>query len=331
MNLFDLVLSRGRRMVALPGGAVAARLAGVSVGDAAREAEIQVRALRSFKERFGPDVVFTLMDLTVEAEALGLEVDFHPDCPPSLPRQDLPRLKRFLELEPPDPESAGRMPVLLRVLEELAGEDDVLWGTFATGPLTLIDRLAGEDGWPSQLNTEADLAEALGFATAVVGSYAAALGSRADLVVVVDPAAGELPERAFARHYRPYLKALFGIVRSAGSACFYHICGDVTRLLGDIGSAGAEGILLDPETEPSRAAEELPRNMLVMGNLDGERTVSRGSEDDVRWETRRALRSMRRHPNFILSTGCLLPADAPPVNIDVLVEETRNWKPLEGF
>ncbi len=331
MNLFDLVLSRGRRMVALQGGAVAARLAGFSVGDAAREAEIQAQALRSFKQRFRPDVVFSLLDLTVEAEALGLEVDFHPERPPSLPRQDLPRLKRFLELESPDPECAGRMPVFLKALEELAIEDDVLWGAFATGPLSLLDRLAGEEGWASQIETEADLVEALSFATAVVGSYAAALGSRADLVMVVDPAAGRLPERTFARHYRPYLKALFGIVRSAGAACFYHVCGDVSRLLEDMGFIGMEGILLDPETGTASAAEVLPRSVLIMGNLDGERTVRGGSEEEVRWETRRILRSMRRYPNFILSTGCLLPADAPPENIEVLVEETRNWKPLEGF
>jgi len=331
MNVFDLALSRGRRMVGLPGGAVAARLAGVPVQDAARDARIQARALRRFRERFHADIIFALADMTVEAEALGMEVSFHDDRPPSLPRQDLPRLKRFLELEPPDPETSGRMPVYLHLLDDLSAEEDVLWGAFAVGPLTLISHLAGEDGWSAQLESEADLSEALAFATTVVGSYAAALGARADLVVVADPAAGELPERTFARYYQPYLKALFGIVRSAGSSCFYHVCGDVSRLLGSIGTTGAEGILLDPETDLTQAASNLPRNMMIMGNLDGERTVARGSEDEVRWEARRALRSMRGEPNFILSTGCLLPADAPPSNIDVLIGEARNWKPLAGF
>ncbi len=330
MNLFDLVLSRGRRMVALPGGAVAARMAGYSVEKASREAEVQARSLRSFLKHFRPDVVFTLLDLTVEAEALGLEVEFHPHRPPCLPRQELPRLERFLELEPPDPESAARMPVFLRVLEELADEE-VLRGAFATGPLTLIEALAGADGWSSQLSREADFAEALGYATAVVGSYAAALGSRADLVVVADPAAGVLPQRTFAHRYLPFLKALFAIVRSSGSACFYHVCGDVGSLLEGLGSAGADGVLLDPETDPAVAAGALPRNVLIMGNLDGKRTVGKGSEDEVRWETRKTLRSMRRHPNFILSTGCLLPADTPPENLEAMVEEARNWKPLEGF
>lgn len=318
-------------MVSLVGGAVAAWLAGFSVGDAAREAEIQVQALRSFKRQFRPDVIFSLLDLTVEAEALGMEVEFHPDRPPSLPTQDLPRLKRFVELGSPDPESAGRMPVFLKAFEELATEDDVLWGAFATGPLTLLDRLAGEGGWTSQIETEADLVETLGFATAVVGSYAAALGSRAHLVMVVDPAAGRLPERTFVRHYRPYLTALFGIVRSAGAISCYHVCGDVSRLLKDMCSIGTEGVLLDPETEAAGAGEELPRSMLIMGNLDGERIVGRGSEEEVRWETRRIFRSMRRYPNFILSTGCLLPANTPPANIEIMVEEARNWKPLEGF
>lgn len=318
-------------MVALPGGEMAARMAGVSVGEMARNAKLQVEAMRSLKERFHPDIVFLLLDLTVEVEALGLEVDFHPDRPPSLPPQDLPRLKLFLELEPPDPEDTGRMPLISRVLEELAGDGEVLWGAFCSGPLTLVSQLAGGKDWSLQVRTEYDLEEALSFATAVVGSYASALGSRADLVVVVDPAAAELPERTFARFYKPYLKALFGIVRSAGAAGLYHACGDIQRLLVDIGTSGAEGFLLDAELDPARAVGTLPRNMVLVGNLDGERTLGRGSGDEVRWEVRRVLRSMRRHPNFILSTGCRLPADTPPRNIDILVEETRGWRPADGF
>lgn len=331
MNLFDLVLSRGRRMVAVPGGEMAARMAEISVGEMACDAKLQVEAMRALKERFHPDIIFLLPDLTVEAEALGLEVDFHEDRPPSLPPQDLPSLKLFLELELPDPEGAGRMPLFLRVLEELAGDGEVLWGAFCSGPLTLVSRLAGGEDWSHQVSTEAELKEALSFATAVVGSYASALGSRADLVVVADPVVSELPERTFSRFYNPYLKALFGIVRSAGAASLYHVCGDVQRLLADIGTSGAEGFLLDAELEPARAVGTLPRNMVLVGNLDGERTLGRGSGDEVRWEVRRVLRSMRRHPNFILSTGCRLPAYTPPRNIDILVEETHGWRPADGF
>lgn len=331
MNLFDLVLSRGRRMVAIPGGEVAARLVGIKVGDMARDPGLQAEAMRSLKDRFRPDIIFSLLDPTVEAEAIGLEVNFHPDRPPDLQEQELARLKLFLQLEPPDPDSGGRMPVYLRALEELAGEEGVLWGAFCCGPLTFVSQLAGGKGWSEQVGMEADLKEALGFATAVIGSYASALGSRADLLAVVDPVAGELPERTFSRLYRPFLKALFGIVRSAGAACLYHVCGDSSRLLTEVGISGADGLLLDPEMEPASAVGILPRNMVLLGNLDGERTLRRGSEDEVRWEVRRTLRSMRSYPNFILSPGCRLPVDTPPENIDVLVEETHNWRPVDGF
>lgn len=331
MNLYDHVLSRGRRMLALSAGSAAAVIIGKTVRDAARDPLVQVEALRSLKDRLHPDIIFTLMDLTVEAEALGMEVTFYADRPPSVAEQRVPKLDRFLELDHPDPESTGRMPLFLKVLEELAGEDDVLWGAFVTGPLTLLSQLAGEENWSTQLKTERDLKEALGFATAVTASYASALASRADMVMVVDPAALALPERTFARLYRPYLKGLFGIIRSAGASGLYHVCGDVSRILTDMGVIGAEGILFDPGTDLSRAAEGVPRNIVLIGNLDARGLIRKGAAEEVRWEARRVLRSMRNHPNFILSTGCDLPADTPPRNLEVVVKEVRDWHPLEGF
>lgn len=309
-------------MVAFPSCYPAVVLAGCSVREALCDAEMQMKALRAFRDLLRPDVVFALPDLTVEAEALGMQVDFFDDRPPELADGVVPSLQDILKAEHPDPEKSARMPVFLRVVEEMSGEEDLLCGASVAGPLTLLSLLVRGENWLAGIGSESLLLESLDFTTAVVAEYASALASRSSLVMVMDPVASILRKGTFGRLYLPYLKGLFGIIRSAGAAGIYHVCGDVARLLEEMMSIGMDGILFDGGTDLPGCAERLPQNLVLLGNL-ARGLLRRGSEDDVRWETRRLLRSLRRSSNFVVSTGCDVPTDAPLRNLEAVVEEVR--------
>ncbi len=287
------------------------------------DAEMQIKALRAFRDRSQPDIVFALPDLTVEAEALGMRVDFFDDRPPEIADGEAPGLQDILRTGYPDPEKTARMPVFLRVAEELSGEEDLLWGVTVAGPLTLLSLLVRGENWLASIGSESLLRESLSFTTAVVAEYASALAYRTGLVMVMDPVASILRKGTFSRLYLPYLKGLFGIIRSAGAAGIYHVCGDVSRILEEMMSIGTDGILFDGGTDLQVYMERLPRNLILLGNL-GRGLLRRGSEDDVRWETRRLLRSLRGSSNFVISTGCDVPADAPLRNLEAIVEEARS-------
>ena len=143
MNLLDMVMSRSDRLVAPLAGYPGVRLAGRSVREALHDATVQLEALKSLEERLRPDIVFPLLDLTVEAESMGLGVNFHDKLPPSLAQQKLPMLDRFYALGLPDPEKAGRMPVFLEVAEGLSARGGRMSGAYVTGPLTLLAQLLG--------------------------------------------------------------------------------------------------------------------------------------------------------------------------------------------
>lgn len=326
MNFYDWVVSQSGRLAAPLVGYPGVRLAGKSVRGAVNDAEVQLEALRALRERLRPDITFTLLDPTVEAEALGLDVEFFERRPPNLAQQELPRLERFMELDPPDPERTARMPLFLRVAEELRADGTGLCGAFVTGPLTLLSQLAGTTDMLAEMGKGSDMKDALAFATSVVGEYAAALASRAHVVMVVDPVAEALDTRVFRTVYRPYLSALFGIIRSGGACGMLHICGDVTHLLDEIGSCGGDGVLLDARMDIAQAAERLPRSVVVLGNLDPKRVVHRGTAEDVRWETRRLLRNTKAIRNYVFSTGCDVPPEAPLKNLEAMMEEVRFWK-----
>ncbi|MGC9064698.1 MAG: uroporphyrinogen decarboxylase family protein, partial [bacterium] len=64
-------------------GAPGIQLSNTSLKDNLIDGTIQFKTMRLLIERFQPDGVFPFMDLTVEAEALGLEINFPRDENPS--------------------------------------------------------------------------------------------------------------------------------------------------------------------------------------------------------------------------------------------------------
>jgi uroporphyrinogen decarboxylase len=175
------------------------------------------------------------------------------------------------------------------------------------------------------------LTEPLGFATSVVGEYAAALAARVDIIVVVDPTAEALKAAEYGLLCRPYLSGLAGIIRSSGAICLVHICGDMTHLLDELALTGVEGICLDSKVNLAGEIERIPSNIVVLGNIDPKRVIQRGTPEDVRWEVRRLLRHMHKVRNFVLSTGCDVPVEAPVRNLEAMMEEARSWKPRSSM
>lgn len=326
MNIYDRVASSEKRLAAPLVGYPGVRLIGRSVREAVKDPSLQIEALLALEERLAPDILFTLMDLTVEAEALGLEVDFFERKPPSLAAQALPVLERFLELEPPDPERAARMPVFLQAAEGLAADEGRTCGAHVTGPFTLLAQLVGTEALLDMVAVGEDMGEAIGYTTSVVGQYAAALAARVDMVVIVDPTAEALKASEYRDLYRPYMSGLVGIIRSSGAVSMMHICGDVSHLMEEVSLCGVEGVCLDSSMDMMREAERLPSSLVLMGNLDPKRVIQRGTAEDVHWEVRRLLRHMDKVRNFILSSGCDIPHDTPLRNLEAMMEEARNWR-----
>jgi uroporphyrinogen decarboxylase len=326
MNLLDMVMSQSGRLVAPLAGYPGVKLTGHSVREALHDPAVQLAALGELEKRLEPDIVFTLLDLTVEAESMGLGVDFFDKMPPSLAEQRMPRIERFYEIGPPDPETAARMPLFLQVAEGLAAGEGRLSAAYATGPFTLLAQLMGMEALFEQVKLGDTLSEPLGFTTSVVGGYAAALAARVDMILVVDPAAEALKAAEYASLCRPYMSGLTGIIRSSGAACMQHVCGDATHLLEELALTGADGLCIDSKVNLQREIAKIPSNLVIMGNIDPKRIMQRGTAEDVRWEVRRLLRHTSKERNLILSTGCDVPLDTPLRNLETLMEEARAWR-----
>jgi uroporphyrinogen decarboxylase len=330
-NLYDRVLSSSGRMAAPLAGYPGVRLIGRSVKDALNHPSVQLEALRALEDKLKPDIVFTLLDLTVEADALGLGVRFFDKKPPSLGAKAVYDLESLYELDIPDPTRSARMPAFLSVAEELAHGEGRLCGAFVTGPLTLLAQLLGMEELIELIKMEAPLGDPLGFTLSVVGEYAAALASRVDLVIIVDPASIALGPSEYNSFCQPYIGGLAGIIRSSGAECLLYVYGDISHLMSEIALSGVGGIMLDSRVDLPREIEKLPSNMVAFGNIDPGRVLQYGTSEDVRREVRRLLRHMDTWRNFVLSTGGNVPTDVPLRNLEAMMDEVRRWMPRSGL
>lgn len=116
------------------------------------------RALSNTHKLFGYDVILNHFDLTLEAEALGCEIEWQDnDWPPIITGHPLEHGTDFYSLDREGIEKKGRIPIILEATKRLIltkGKEVPIAGMI-TGPLTLARYLKGNE-FARQLEPEDD-------------------------------------------------------------------------------------------------------------------------------------------------------------------------------
>ena len=74
MTFYEKLFKRGTIPVAPLMGLPGIQLTNSTIKQNLEDADIQFETVKKLKERFEPDIVFPVIDLSVEAEALGLKI-----------------------------------------------------------------------------------------------------------------------------------------------------------------------------------------------------------------------------------------------------------------
>ena len=114
-----------------------------------------------------------------------------------------------------------------------------------------------------------------------------------------------------------------------GARCILHVCGNTTPLLKQMVKTHALGLSLDSMVDFGTISNMIPSDMMLIGNVSPVKTFLQGTADDVEHDVRNLLNAMRGKTNFVLSSGCDLPAGVPLENIERFVEVGRSssWQP----
>ena len=306
----------------------AASLAGVSVDDYVRDGETLARCQLNALKQYGYDAVFSVMDVSVETEAVGSVLQYRRNQYPTIKRYALSREGDWNALPIPDPQKAGRMPEMLKalgILRQELGNETMVVGC-VVGPFTLTTQLLGlETALYLAIDDPSRLERLMDFATEVIIRFGRSqLLSGAHLPIVFNPSASPdvIPPQFFREFELPRLQRVFQAFTGAGAvANWLHIAGPAGPILRYYPKAGVHIANFDYSVSAVEAGNELPTTCLD-GNIKSLLFVD-GSPADIEAEALDLLRDFRGRGGFILSSGCEIPPESAPENVAALVNAAR--------
>ena len=290
------------------------------------------KAIRRLVDTFRPDLVFPLMDLSVEANALGRYTIFPRDESATVPKDrfNIGELERLSEINITfDSRLMGFVETLRMMSVSLP--PGVLKGAYVVGPFTLAGLMMGaDDTVMSTMLDPAALHRLCHFTTERIQEYIQLLlAAGADVICVLEPTAVMLSPEQFSEFSAIYIRHITTSFKYSRANFVYHTCGNTMHLLEKMARAGVHGVSLDSRdmgVDLPAAARRLPEDIVVIGNISPATTMRFGTPEDVTREVRELLAQMEPFPNFVLSTGCDLPQETPIANIQAFMDAGRAWR-----
>ena len=321
-----------RRLVAPLVGFPGLNLTGCTVKLAQQNYGEHFKVLKAIADTYCPDAIFPLMDLSVEANALGRFTVFPKKESATVPK-DAFNMDEMLKAEEINISSDTRLLGYVETVKlmKLGFGSSILKGAYVTGPYTLAALLMGADEAAlATIMNPSELTEICGFTTRKIQEYTGLLlAAGAQIICVLEPSAVMLGPEQFEQFSSKYIKDICGSYRQTGTSIIYHVCGNSMHLIEKMAGAGVDGLSLDsPEAgvDLSLAAARVDRDVMLIGNISPIGSLLRGGPEEVTRDVIKLLKSMDKYPNFILSSGCDLPQEVPVENLKAFMSAGRNYR-----
>ena len=303
------------------------QLTGVSVKELVSSADLQAEGMAEIAKRCNIGVCLNMMDLSVEAEAFGAEIRFSDDDVPTVVKGIISDITESESIKVPEV-GEGRTGIYIdgiRKAKQIIKDIPVFCGVI--GPYSLAGRLFDMtelmmECYDSPEEVEILLAKASDFITAYIEAFKDA---GADGVIMAEPAAGLLSPSLNREFSLPFVKEIFDKVNSEDFIICYHNCGDaVGDIAEDISTLGADIYHFGNAVSLSSMLEKFPSDVIVMGNVDPV-LFRMGTPQNIRENVKRIFEECDGFSNFMLSSGCDIPAMAKWENIDAYFETVREF------
>lgn len=330
MGFTEKLLNRSPRHVIPLMGFPGIQLTNTTIKQNLEDAQTQFKTLKAIKERFDPDGMLYMMDLSVEAEAVGLKIKKPENESYTVLEHPIKDINALKELKLPDPSKDGRMPLFIDLMERMAKEfTDVPNIAYTVGPFTLIGLLTGaEEVIMNSMDKVEFTHKELKFATEVIKRYGTALlEAGADALCILEPTATVLSPIMFNEFSGNYVKELKNYWQVT---TILHICGNTTKLIPNMVQTGCDGLSLDYDVKFKEVKDEIPNDVFMIGNINPVATIAYGSTKLVEREVKQLLADMEGRERFILSSGCDIPADANLNNIQLMIDIARKFRRLKA-
>lgn len=323
---------QGKRLVAPLLGFPGVELIGSNIKLAQQNFGVHFQAIKELVNRFEPDLIFPLMDLSVEANALGRYTLFPQEDSATVPKGEF-SLEQIEQLKDINISFDSRVLSYVETMKlmRVGLPSSVIRGAYITGPYSVAALIMGADDAAMASVTEPEKLHTLcDFVTEKIREYVSLLLSAgAEVICVLEPTAVMLGPKQFEEFSAHYVKHIIDSIQYSQASTVYHTCGNTMHLIGKMVQAGVNAISLDSEdmgVDLKKVAQTIPSDVVVMGNINPATTMLRDTPGQIKEKVSHLLDQMKEFPNYILSTGCDLPQETPPENIEAFMQAGRDWQ-----
>jgi len=132
--------------------------------------------------------------------------------------------------------------------------------------------------------------------------------------------------RLWRRFIKPRIREMYQASKSAGKFVFIHSCGDVKELFPDLIECGLDCFNpFQPEVmDVFEMKRQYGQDLCFYGGISTQKTLPYGTPDDVRAEVQANIERVGANGGYIASPAHAIPGDAPPENIDAMIQVLRN-------
>lgn len=297
----------------------AIQIMGISVRDLINDAHAQAKGMKLVAERTDSAASVSLMDLSVEAECFGAKIRVSDDEVPTVIESVVSSKEEAEALIVP-PVGSGRTGIYIDAISQAAAEitdRPVFAGVI--GPYSLAGRLMDVTEIMILCYEEPDMVHTvLKKATRFLIDYCKAYKEcGANGIVIAEPLAGVLSPALEEEFSEPYVREIVEMVQDDSFIVIYHNCGNSTMLMTDsIAATGAAAFHFGNAVNMEEILQKMPRDKLVMGNIDPAGQFKNGTPESIRQETAALMERCCKYDNFVISSGCDIPPLSKWENID---------------
>ena len=295
-----------------------AQLLNITVKELISSSEMQAQGMAAIANRCPIGAALNMMDLSVEAEAFGAKIRIYEDEIPAVEAGIIDDICDAEDIEIPAV-GAGRTAVYIdgiRKAKEKITDIPVFCGVI--GPYSLAGRLFDMSELMLECYDSPDEVKILlEKCTAFIIDYVRAYKEAgADGVVMAEPAAGLLSPALAEEFSTCYVQKIIEAVNDPDFLFCYHNCGSAASDMMDaFATLKADIFHFGNVVDIEKACKNLPTDKIVMGNVDPV-LLRTGTPETVADDTGRVFNLCSQYENFMISTGCDVPAAAKWENID---------------
>lgn len=277
-------------------------------------------------EDFNMDMVGLISDPYRETSAFGARISFPAEAVPVCEEIIIKSIDDAKLLKRPDvyknERTLDRIKGAELFQERLKAEVPIIG--WIEGPLAEACDLAGVSEMMMKLMIEPDFCNLLMDKCVLTAKdfAKAQVDAGCDIIGMGDAICSQLDPELYRSFVLERHREIIEYIHSMGAKVKLHICGNITHLLPAIKELNIDILDLDWQVDPEEAFREVGPDVIRCGNIN---PVHIQDFSGIKvFETARELVEKERGRRFILSGGCEITVNTPPVNLKAMNKARKN-------